>query len=96
MARPGTLLDGRKQQLRRAGSRCAQLAAATLHTAWPASQGGPGCSSLFGTFYLNGPYALQVRASAAAGWAPPGAARLPRQLLPDAHRCHHALLPRAI
>jgi vitellogenic carboxypeptidase-like protein len=23
-------------------------------------QGGPGCSSLFGTFYLNGPYALQT------------------------------------
>lgn len=23
-------------------------------------QGGPGCSSLFGTFYLNGPFALQT------------------------------------
>jgi vitellogenic carboxypeptidase-like protein len=23
-------------------------------------QGGPGCSSLFGTFYLNGPYQLQT------------------------------------
>jgi vitellogenic carboxypeptidase-like protein len=24
------------------------------------TQGGPGCSSLFGTFYLNGPFALQT------------------------------------
>lgn len=26
----------------------------------PVLQGGPGCSSLFGVFYLNGPFALQT------------------------------------
>jgi len=34
----------------------------SLRVCWPRGvlQGGPGCSSLFGTFYLNGPFQLQT------------------------------------
>lgn len=32
----------------------------TATTIVSCSQGGPGCSSLFGTFYLNGPFQLQT------------------------------------
>jgi hypothetical protein len=35
-------------------------AATTAAAAATLPQGGPGCSSLFGTFYLNGPFALQT------------------------------------
>lgn len=38
----------------------AATATATLLLLLPPLQGGPGCSSLFGTFYLNGPFALQT------------------------------------